>query len=584
MQFYNEFIDNNDNNNCNNIINKKLINIDNNYFYKNDDEIIINVKNNRGIHDDIVYINIINNEVVGIKERMDKKIVGILYLDSKIKYGFFKDKMLYLFKSTNKKYSDFYIPYKGTYKNKIYVTIEFKEWKITDKLPIGTLLDIIGEVGNEEVEYEHLRNHCEIKNNVWKLNNETMIKDNNILKSIEFNIPDYKVFSIDPIGSKDIDDAFHYINLSNNTFEIGIHIASPYKFFENNLDEILNRVSTVYLPNKKYNMLPNIYADNYLSLLEGKNRFSLSLIFKINRDKNEVECYELKETVVKNIKNYNYDEFNILICKNKGQELNKFMNDTKLFFNKNNDKFDSHNLVEEWMCYTNKFIANYLIKNIDCKDNIIVRVLNKNNNILINTLPYDIKDYLNIKNENSALYELYDENKEQYHYKLNNEYYTHYTSPIRRSIDLFIHGLIINKRNIMDKTMLQEHLIKINVFTKQNRKFGRQLKRLQFLYENKNREEFITSAYIIDILENRLKIYLPEYNLEEKIILIPYAFKNLIIPTLQYNDINNNSIESIEYIVDNKKYFYKLYDKIDVKIWIFTTMDNIYDKLKLEII
>ena len=76
--------------------------------YNSTDE---NIINNRAIHGDT--INILNNEVIFIKERNIKNIIGILYLDSKIKYGNIKDKSYYLFKPTNKLYPDFYVPYKN---------------------------------------------------------------------------------------------------------------------------------------------------------------------------------------------------------------------------------------------------------------------------------------------------------------------------------------------------------------------------------------------------------------------------------------------------------------------------------------
>jgi exoribonuclease R len=608
MQFYKEYSDNIVN--YNNKLEVNILNIDKKYYYRRNNEIIL-IKNNRAIHGDKVLLNEHNNEVINIIERINKKIVGILYLDSKIKYGFFKDKMLYLFKPTDTKYTDFYVPYKGTYKNKIYVTIEFKEWKITDKLPIGTLIDIIGDIGNEEVEYEHLRNYYDIKNNVWKINNEKILNDANLLENIQNNKPNYFVFSIDPLNSKDIDDSFHYNFIEKDIFEIGIHIASPFKFFYNYLEEILNRVSTIYLPHKKYNLLPNIYADNYLSLLEGKNRFALSLILKINNSTKTVLSYNITESIVKNIKNYNYDEFDILIKKGNNKDINKFIIDSKNFFNYNDEQiFDSHKLVEEWMIYTNKFIAKYLINKYKNNKNIILRVLYENKNIIIDNLsninsnnlsninsnnlfnnsknlPDNIIDYLKIKKENSAIYEIYNNIKEndiQIHYKLGNEYYTHFTSPIRRAVDLFIHGLIMKEEELFSENKLNNYLEKINIFTKQNRKFNRQIKRLEFLFKNKNNKELITYGYIIKISKNKLSIYLPEYNFEEKIIIIPYVFEKILHDNIIYQYDNDNNITFINYSIEDKEYSYKLYDKLNIKLWIFLTSDNIHDKLKLEII
>ena len=540
MQFFKEYLDQNILNNL-----EECIDLNNSI-------------NNRNIYGDIVYIS--NNEVVGIKERNNKDIVGILYLDSKIKYGNLKDKSLFLFKPTDKKYPNFYIPYKKNNLHKIYCNIRFKEWKITDKLPIGTLIDIIGEVGVKEVEYEHLRNFYNIKNNTWKIKNDIGI---NMINQIENNKEDYKVFSIDPTGSKDIDDAFHFKKVDKG-YEIGIHIASPSVFFENNYLDIFDRVSTVYLPDKKYNMLPNIYADNYISLIKDKNRFSISIIFKIN-ESFEKESVEIKESIVKNIKNYSYEEFD---QKYINDGLYDFMELSKNFFNTD---LDSHKLVENWMIYTNKFIANYLINNNF--ENIILRKHDFNENIDISNIDNDLKKYLIMKKENSASYELYSKNENQIHSKMN-DYYTHFTSPIRRAVDFYIHMLLLKKKMIFNEH-IENILDKINTFTKNFRRFNRKIRRLEFLYSIKNLE-IETYGYIIDI-KKKLTIYIPEYNLEEKILIIDKKFENICKIDILEND-------KIKYEIDDVKYEYNLYEKINVKLWVFTSFDNFFDKLKIEII
>ena len=124
MQYFKEYIE-------------KDIIIDNNNYIEGifniiDDKNLVNgidIDNNRALLNDIVYV--IDNKVVNIKERKNENIIGILYLDSKIKYGSIKDKPLYLFKPTNKKYPNFYVPYKNTNNkdslHKIYVIIQFKK-------------------------------------------------------------------------------------------------------------------------------------------------------------------------------------------------------------------------------------------------------------------------------------------------------------------------------------------------------------------------------------------------------------------------------------------------------------------------
>ena len=602
MQYFEEYFDKEfilkkNIENPNSIIIGTLDYNNNNFFVNSNEKIYENILNNRGIKNDIVYIH--DNKVVNIESRSDQLIVGILCIDSKIKYGSIKDKLLYLFKPTNKVYPNFYVPYKNEKKiNKnIYCIIKFKDWTILDKLPTGILIETIGIIGVKDHEYEHLRNYYNLRNNTWKINNEQLKNDKLLIEKLQFQNHEYEVFSIDPIGSKDIDDAFHFKILENNNYEVGIHIASPYTFFKDNLDVVLERASTLYLPNKKYNMLPNEYADKYISLLENEKRYALSIIFEIDSNFNILN-ENIKNTIVKNIKNYNYEEFNKIIeldQKNKCIIKNhiELVNFSEKFFNTNEVK-DSHKLVEKWMIYTNKKIANILMINNNINANLILRKHNKNydeinkcdlnnQNNLDNINNIKLIDYLKIKEENSALYEIFDDSKLQTHSKLNNEYYTHFTSPIRRCIDLFIHGLIIENKNLYDKNILEKYIININTFTKNSKKFNRMANRLEFLFNIKNLDEnIITEGYIINISKNKLSIYIPKYNLEEKIIIIPRMIEKIVNCKLVTN--NFNTITEISYNIDNNEKTFELYQKINIKLWVFLNCENIFDKLKIEIL
>lgn len=539
MQYYEDYVDSST---INNLKYGKLEINEEKYYINN-----IEILNNRAIlNDDVI---VFDNKVINIKKRSEKYIVGILYLDSKIKYGSIKDKLLFLFKPTNKKYPNFYVPYKKMNNMiKIYCIIQFKEWGVNNKLPIGTLIDTIGEIGNKDAECEHLRNFYEIKNNTWKIDKNKLNSDIQKLENLQNKESDYKVFSIDPEGSLDIDDAFHF-KIIDNMVEIGIHIASPYEFFKDNLLDILDRVTTVYLPSKKYNMLPNYYADDFISLIEGKNRYALSLILLV--DENNNVTYKIKETIVKSIKNYTYENFN-----------KKYYNDFIVFSNNffKEDVTDSHKLVELWMIYANKTIANYLILN-NC-DNIILR------------------QHL----DNEAKYTIYDVNQpKQIHSKLGDSYYTHYTSPIRRAIDFYTHILLINNKINIDGNQLIERLEKINKFTKNCRKFDNKIKRLNFLYEIKELEKNIeTFGIIIKISENKLTVSIPDYNLEEKIIIIPKKFKDVVDINILKDDYGN--ILKISYEKEGKIITHELNQKINIRLWVFTSFENFFDKLVVDFV
>jgi exoribonuclease R len=591
MQYYTEYLDNSvlENSECG------ILTYEDQKYFINDNEVV----NNRAITNDVVYINE-SNEVIGIKTRKNKYFIGILYIESKTKYGTINGKNKYLFKPLNKKFSDFFVASKHKNEKNMYVKIEFKDWDKKDKLPNGTILEYLGYVENIEATQEALRYYYDIDKPVMKIKNDKIQADLKTLEDID--CIDYEIFSIDPKGSVDIDDAFHFNKMSDwhndNSnvvkYEIGVHIASPTHFLFDYIEEIMSRVSTVYLENKKYPMLPAIYSDNILSLLENNKRVALSVIYTFDSNF-KLENYRIKECNVLNLKNYTYEEFDLLLMKkqkilnNVEKNIVEFFNFTKILFNMN-DSMDSHLFVEKWMIYTNHNVAKYLIKH-NVK-NVIIRTQQspKIVNEIKDNIDESVLKYINIKNEESAKYEIYDpeKNHSSNHYRLNLDFYTHYTSPIRRAVDFYIHGLFLGRNNIFSTEVLNNMIVNINTFTKNQRKFQRQLRRLSFLaqiknkYESKNDTHLISEAYIIEIKDRFLVIYIPEYKLEEKICIIQKKFEKIIKSNVILND--NNIIEKINIVDETNQYNYELYEKIMIKMYVFLSFDSIFDKVKIEIV
>jgi exoribonuclease-2 len=92
-----------------------------------------------------------------------------------------------------------------------------------------------------------------------------------------------QAFSLDDLGTTEIDDAFSVSRVSADELRIGIHIAAPGLAFApgSTLDAIAReRLSTAYMPGRKFTMLP---ADTIaaLSLDEGAERPAVSLYFNV---------------------------------------------------------------------------------------------------------------------------------------------------------------------------------------------------------------------------------------------------------------------------------------------------------------
>ncbi|MEK6245027.1 MAG: RNB domain-containing ribonuclease [Pseudomonadota bacterium] len=90
-------------------------------------------------------------------------------------------------------------------------------------------------------------------------------------------------FSLDDIGTTEIDDAFSVTRVSDDELRIGIHIAAPGLAFApgSALDAIAReRLSTAYMPGRKFTMLPDDAVER-LSLDEGHERPAVSLYLNV---------------------------------------------------------------------------------------------------------------------------------------------------------------------------------------------------------------------------------------------------------------------------------------------------------------
>ena len=525
----------------------------------------ITIINNRGIHNDIVYVK--DNKVIGIKERNRSKIVGVLFLNKNTKFGVNgKGYPYYLFKPLNNKYPNFYVASKSREKRKIYVVIEFLRWNESDKQPYGMITDIIGEIDIINNEYKALlykNNLIYPKFKVLKFKLDNHIKrDNNLQKSQ----PEYYVFSIDPKGCKDIDDAFHYKELDSG-FEIGVHITDITQYFS--YDEIinLNKSSSIYLPNEIKYLLPEIYSEDLCSLIKNRIRKTIMVLFTYSSEYKLIST-KIKYSIVKVRQNYNYDQVDKLISYEEKTNLHRFFDTIKNISNKIND---SHTAVEYYMIEANKFIAEELYKK-DPK-NTILRTYNGNK---INFNEDDcLNNYLNTSGIESANYICTTDDDKIKHNILETKYYTHFTSPIRRLPDIYIHHQL--KMMINDREFYEIENTKIdnmNKFQKNTRKLYNDIKKINIIYDLQ--ENYETVAYIIDFNERNIKLYLPEFKITHKTTLYSNKISDLLEINLKDDSISlKNNNESVTY---------NLYQKINVRLNSLIQEDSILKKLHIHII
>ena len=111
---------------------------------------------------------------------------------------------------------------------------------------------------------------------------------------------DRNIFSIDPLKSKDFDDAFSIETLENNTTRISIYISNVAIWLDalELWSSFSNRISTIYLPDRKRPMLPTILCDAICSLVEGNLRIAFTLEMRINEETHGIVDTNLLNTLI----------------------------------------------------------------------------------------------------------------------------------------------------------------------------------------------------------------------------------------------------------------------------------------------
>lgn len=110
------------------------------------------------------------------------------------------------------------------------------------------------------------------------------------------------ICSVDPIGCKDIDDALHCKILPNGNYEVGVHIADVTHFVRPNSEidrEAARRCTTVYLVEKRTDMLPGLLTENLCSIRGGVERLTFSVIWEIDSKTFKAVKTDYRKTVIK---------------------------------------------------------------------------------------------------------------------------------------------------------------------------------------------------------------------------------------------------------------------------------------------
>ena len=176
--------------------------------------------------------------------------------------------------------------------------VRITQWPVRSPFPFGQFVKIIGQEGRIKTETDMILHEYNVDTRPFsqKVLNCLSPEGKNWQASPEemgrrWDLRHLDVCSVDPPGCKDIDDALHCIILPNGNYEVGVHIADVSHFVKAGTEidkEAARRCTTVYMVDRRTDMLPALLTENLCSLVSKVDRMSFSVIWEI--DYNTFEC------------------------------------------------------------------------------------------------------------------------------------------------------------------------------------------------------------------------------------------------------------------------------------------------------
>ncbi|KAK9284684.1 hypothetical protein L1049_023860 [Liquidambar formosana] len=197
------------------------------------------------------------------------------------------------------------------------IIVAVDSWDCLSRYPSGHYVRTIGEIGDRDTESEVVLIENDIDSRPFSSQVLAclpplpwLVSSEDLANPIRQDLRHLCVFSVDPPGCKDIDDALHCITLPNGNFEVGVHIADVTNFVHPGTpldDEATQRGTSVYLVERRIDMLPKPLTEDICSLRADVERLAFSVVWEMTPEA-EIISTRYTKSVIKSCAALSYIE------------------------------------------------------------------------------------------------------------------------------------------------------------------------------------------------------------------------------------------------------------------------------------
>ncbi|KAN0065804.1 exosome catalytic subunit dis3 [Thecaphora frezii] len=205
------------------------------------------------------------------------------------------------------------------------ILVALDAWRPTSRYPDGHFVRALGAAESKEAEQESLLLEHDvpyrpfskaildclpIEGDEWKVPPKDMTHK---AWRDRVDLREENICSIDPVGCQDIDDALHAKRLPNGNIEAGVHIADVSYFVrpDTPMDaEAASRGTTVYLVDRRIDMLPHLLGTNLCSLRPHVERLAFSAIWEMTSSA-DIVSVRFHKSVIASKAAFTYEEAQI---------------------------------------------------------------------------------------------------------------------------------------------------------------------------------------------------------------------------------------------------------------------------------